>query len=287
VFKRFNDFAFQNFYVSLEEQKYLIHEKVKNVAAIFSDKSSRGVRINKLQQQTKEILKAAFENPEQITAEGIENLVLLNQEVVSQIAKNPNAYHDLISNLSKSGTDYGHALNCQSLALLFGMGLGYSHDKALTDLALAGLLHDVGLALTSKACRNTPYAQMSDEIKAEYHTHTLKSVEWINKMKPNLVSREALLMIEQHHELANGTGFPHGIRSVNLYPLSKMLAIVDEVETQLSLRQYENPAADLMQILAEMNFKNMAENEPKFDRRYLTDMLKFLQNCFARERKSA
>ena len=50
------------------------------------------------------------------------------------------------------------------------------------------------------------------------------------------MSREALLLVLQHHENGDGSGYPEGLTLVKIHTLAKLMRIVDSFETLISSR---------------------------------------------------
>ena len=101
----------------------------------------------------------------------------------------------------------GHALNVAIISLLIARTLGLPEDELL-DLGVGALMHDVGKTEVQDRFRHAEDGFSSIELSA-YRDHVAKGVAVGHRMG---LSVGALNVLAQHHEHADGSGFPlkHG-----------------------------------------------------------------------------
>ncbi len=107
-----------------------------------------------------------------------------------------NWYKTIIMTAGGKSSAYSHAVNTSTYAALFSIGLGIGKPE---DLALAGLLHDVGLTMIPPEIQAKKEEQRTPEEQQIYLSHAEKSVEII-KAKKMIVSEDLYKIILQHHE---------------------------------------------------------------------------------------
>jgi len=127
----------------------------------------------------------------------------------------------------------GHQRRVASLACAIGKKMGLS-ERTLEGLHFAGLIHDIGKVRVPAEILTSPRALTS----AEYD---------IIKTHPS-VGREILIGIDfpwpiadavyQHHEKLDGSGYPSGVRGVDIVLEARVLAVADVVEAIASDRPY-------------------------------------------------
>jgi len=107
--------------------------------------------------------------------------------------------------ISDAGGDRaaGHALNVTVISLLMARVFGFGEDDLL-DLGLGALLHDVGkLDLPDRARHADGLSSPSDQLA--YREHVALGLAHGRRMG---LSDGALVVLAQHHEMADGSGFP-------------------------------------------------------------------------------
>jgi putative nucleotidyltransferase with HDIG domain len=107
--------------------------------------------------------------------------------------------------ISDAGSDRvsSHALNVTVISLLMARVFGFGDDELL-DLGMGALLHDVGkLDMPDRAHHVDGLGSQSDQLA--YREHVALGLAHGRRMG---LSEGALVVLAQHHEMADGSGFP-------------------------------------------------------------------------------
>jgi putative nucleotidyltransferase with HDIG domain len=118
-----------------------------------------------------------------------------------------------------------HALNVTVISLLIGRTLGLDENE-LADLGVGALLHDVGKLEVPERYRHAEDGFGAAE-QAAYREHVAKGVVQARRMQ---LSPGALSVLAQHHEHADGTGFPMQLSGERLAMGARIVAIVDHYD---------------------------------------------------------
>lgn len=118
-----------------------------------------------------------------------------------------------------------HPVNVMVLCLLMGKAQGLS-PEGMQDLGMAALLHDIGKMRLPDSV-NGPQAGMTPAEQARYRSHVGESVRLGQSMG---LSSGVLLAIAQHHEMADGSGFPLRLKGEELCQLGRTLSLVNHYE---------------------------------------------------------
>ncbi len=118
-----------------------------------------------------------------------------------------------------------HALNVSVISLLIGRALGMPADELL-DLGVGALLHDIGKQALPERVRHLDESFNASEINA-YRSHVAQGVALGQRMA---LSKGALSVLAQHHENADGSGFPQHLSSERMSAQARIVAIVNRYD---------------------------------------------------------
>ncbi|TMH36277.1 MAG: DUF3391 domain-containing protein [Betaproteobacteria bacterium] len=119
-----------------------------------------------------------------------------------------------------------HAMNVTVISLLMGRSFGFCETDML-DLGVGAMLHDIGKVDLPERARHRGDDFSAAEAK-RYEEHVTHGVDHALKMA---LSPLATLVISQHHEHADGSGFPLALGSERMTPASSIVALVDRYDT--------------------------------------------------------
>jgi len=118
-----------------------------------------------------------------------------------------------------------HALNVCIIALLLGRAFGLGRDEMM-DLGVGSLLHDVGKLEIAARLRHRDESFTAAENQA-YQQHVVKGVAIAQAMG---MPPGPLLIIAQHHEHADGSGFPQRINMDRMSTGARIVALVNRFD---------------------------------------------------------
>jgi len=140
-------------------------------------------------------------------------------------------------NLLRKVDDYTfrHCLNVGIVAGVLGKWLGLDAPH-LQEIILTGFLHDIGKTQIPLELLNKP-----DKLTAEewviMKQHPALGLKLIDSNTP--VSRSVAMGIVQHHERADGTGYPLGLKGNQIATSARIIAICDVYDAMTSDRIYQ------------------------------------------------
>lgn len=165
---------------------------------------------------------------------------------------------------------YLHLSNVSTYGGLFAMILGLPNPQ---DVALAGLLHDIGKINLPPEIADLPETDLSQTAKEAYKKHPEFTID-ILKLRRIALPQPAMNAILHHHEAVNGTGYPRGLEGPRISKEGKVLAIANEFDNLTSIQPGKlslSPRAAL-ELMLETNI----HQSMKLD----LDMLKKLKSVF-------
>ena len=149
-------------------------------------------------------------------------LEAMSAGLASTVAEAKQVLLHLLGHKSGGGQQF-HAINTMTLSLLLGKRVGLS-QKALTDLAMAALVHDAGKA--EVPARIFTLAKRNKYEENLYRQHLQTSLRYATES--GIFSPEALEILADHHEAMDGSGWPTGKKDMGLG--ARILALVDRYD---------------------------------------------------------
>ncbi|MCU0968254.1 MAG: DUF3391 domain-containing protein [Rubrivivax sp.] len=159
-----------------------------------------------------------------------------------------------------------HALNVAVISLLMGRTLGMGAQDML-DLGLGALLHDAGKIDLAERLRH-PDDHFSSAERAGYQEHVAAGVAHGRRMG---LSPGALLVIAQHHENADGSGFPMRLGVDRMSLGARIVSIVNRYDNLC------NPPVLARALTPHEAISTLfAQNRDKFDATVLSSFIRMM-----------
>ena len=147
-------------------------------------------------------------------------------------SKDASWFDQIQQTLHESDSEQAHTGRVSSIAALFSLGLNIGKPE---DLAIAGLLHDAGVALLPPELQRKHESDMNAKELELYKTHIDLTFELIQKRKL-ILSETIRKTIQQHHERFNGTGYPKGASGKSITKEAQVLALADDFDYRMNIR---------------------------------------------------
>jgi len=158
--------------------------------------------------------------------QAIDQASQLIDEISEQLLSKGDIVLHLMSESKEDENLYYHSLNVAILAMLIGKKKGLTKDS-LTTLGMAALFHDIGkLKVPTQILRKI--APLTSPEQNFLKLHPQYSVELLDLA--NDFDKKAKRIIEQHHELYDGSGYPNKLKGHQLDPLANILSVVNSYD---------------------------------------------------------
>jgi putative nucleotidyltransferase with HDIG domain len=127
----------------------------------------------------------------------------------------------------------GHQQRVTALAVAIGRELGMERTE-LETLRIAGLLHDIGKVYVPTDFLNRPGLLREEELSI-VRMHPAVGYEILKHLDANW---PVAVIIQQHHERMDGSGYPQGLTGGFIVQGARILAVADVVDAMCSHRPY-------------------------------------------------
>jgi HD-GYP domain-containing protein (c-di-GMP phosphodiesterase class II) len=127
----------------------------------------------------------------------------------------------------------GHQQRVCQIACTIGREMGLSEER-LRNLRIAGTLHDLGKFAIPSDLLSKP-GKLTPQEFALIKTHPQVAY---NILEPVSLPGNTALIILQHHERLNGSGYPQGLKGEEILLEARILGVADVMEAMCSHRPY-------------------------------------------------
>ncbi len=202
-----------------------------------------------------------------LSPRALDNSVKRSQDTVSRMAKDPMILTKLVDVLSLDYSVYSHSVNDCMLAMAFGKYLGFDESRIMA-LGLGGLLHDVGMAKLPGGLANKK-DELTPREKSAMRQHPALGYKML--LPIGAVSYDVLMIVQHHHENADGTGYPAGLPASKVPLPARIIRIIDDYDLMTSNRP-DRPAMTPNQAAGIL----LGEAMPKFGNDLAPEFVRFL-----------
>lgn len=174
--------------------------------------------------------------------EEVQDLAKRNVEItLKAVGSNPRLA-DLIGKITREGNYLSqHSTLLAHVACCIAKEMEWGSEATFSKLVLAAYMHDVSLKNPEIAKINTlreleekKAAFPEDEVRS-YHLHPAKSADVVRSFKE--VPADVDIIVQQHHERPNGSGFPRGLMFNYISPLSSLFIVAHELTQEILFKR--------------------------------------------------
>lgn len=214
--------------------------------------ADEGPRARRMHNEANKIVRNLMEDVrlgQQIQVDRLEPMV---ESMVDSIFRNQDALLPLARLKNHDSYTFEHSVSVCALLVAFARGLRLDRT-AIKEVAIGGLLHDVGKARVPDEILNKP-AKLSDAEFEQMKSHVTQSVA-VLEHTPG-VSQTALAVAAQHHERFDGSGYPYKLAGEGITLHGQMAAIVDVYDAISSDRVYHKGMAPTQALKKLLEWSN-------------------------------
>jgi len=175
---------------------------------------------------------------DQPTAENLKEVKKGTSEIVDLILRDDDTTFFLVNITDHDYYTYTHSVNVGFLAVALAKALFKNSDAHdLHALGAGFFLHDLGKVHIDLNIINKP-GKLTDDEMQEMKRHPALGFFLLQEAKE--MTKELKLIVLQHHEKLNGTGYPSGLRGDDIHIYGRICAIADIFDALTSVRPYKN-----------------------------------------------
>jgi HD-GYP domain-containing protein (c-di-GMP phosphodiesterase class II) len=257
----------QRFYIRARDVEEVI-AYLNNRLLASTDDLDAAPRLELLREHLGLSLRLAFGSPR--LGKHIDGAGQVLEKVIDCLEKDSVSWEFMGEIIFQDYSLYNHSVNVALLGMAMMVFLESSKDDCLT-MGLAGLFHDLGLTRVSEEViyRVEPLRPRDWDLVRDHPQESYRLL----RENPHL-SAEVKRLVLEHHEHADGSGYPAGLTLAEQHPLTRIFHLLDAYDALTSHRPYRRaikPFAAL-KILQEQR----GTRGPAYDPATLKSFIRFL-----------
>jgi HD-GYP domain-containing protein (c-di-GMP phosphodiesterase class II) len=221
-------------YVPTNDQRQYQDYLRSNLSDVLNDESIPVQhRFESLNEVVRDVLHGVFEAGD--VQKTVKETTELGRYTVDLVCRKEFAATDLVDILYHDFQTFTHSANVSYYAVVLAKSLGISNVGDLNAIAVAALLHDLGKLEIDESILTKPSELNKDEIEVikQHPTTGFRKLCHRTDMRYG-----QLMMVYQHHERMDGSGYPVGLVGSDIHEWARLCAVVDVFEAMTSDRPY-------------------------------------------------
>lgn len=240
-------------YVDPQKRSKVKAQPRKTVRRTYKDQSSLKREIETAQvdlTSASEAIKKVFTQLKQGGDVDVGAVATAINPLIDSVLRNSEALASLVRMKSKGDYLYNHSLTMAVWAAIFGRQLGFDRDR-LKNLALGAALIDTGMASVADEIVLETGSLSASQTK-EVRKHVKKGLDILRKS--GQLSPDVLEMVATHHERYDGSGYPRGIKGMDIPVFGRIAGLVDSYDAMITERPHAKPRSsfEAMQEIADL-----------------------------------
>ena len=217
-----------------------LEQRLQDIAVIDADKPATTelrdevVRARRLHSEAGKVIRQILEDirlGQDVRVDRAEQVV---DGMVDSVFRHSDALLPMTRLRNLDEYNFGHSVNVCTLLIAFGRAIKLPRE-VIKELALGGLLHDIGKVNVPDTIVNKP-GKLSDNEFARMQLHVAEGLRLLGDLPG--VGEVARQVVAEHHERLDGSGYPAQLAGSALSSYGQMAGIVDVYDAISSERIY-------------------------------------------------
>lgn len=240
------------FAVRSEDRDVLRRSLSRSITRMLDDETQAPVeRSRRAYGAVAHVMAPIFNVGVHVDRHGLEDATLAIDSLVAHMIAREDVVWSLVATMSKHLSTHTHSINTAVYAALLAEAVGTFDADELRDIGRGALLHDIGKNRIPPAILDKP-GPLDDEEWRRMREHPMVGYQLVVGALGAAPSYAHI--ISEHHERADGTGYPTGALAGKIPLDSQLVAIVDAYDALTSARSYK-PAGSSYSALWTMRFR--------------------------------
>ncbi|MES2854510.1 MAG: HD domain-containing phosphohydrolase [Bdellovibrionota bacterium] len=266
--EKYKSKAIEVLYIRMSDYHKLLLTTIQNASVILGDdKLSAASRFNvihgALEAVYKEVQDVGFDD------QVFSHAKLVNHATLTFVKDSPGIMSIIEKFANLKGDEMGHALMVSMISVMIGIKHEWEKPATLEKLGLGGFLHDIGKTKLPGEVLKKRFDLMNRDEKTIYVSHVEVGVQTLAQAKS--MPEDVLLIVAQHHERVDGSGFPKGMKEFQISPLAKVVSLANAFVDRLLEEKYPHSPQSALRVFQDLQMHCAGQ--------YNRDAMKALSKC--------
>ncbi len=173
-------------------------------------------------------------------------------DAVRKLVEEVSSNEDVVANIGRvrawDNYTFEHSVQVATMSVVIGKRMLMTEDQ-LVRLGTGAILHDVGKVTVPQEILQKPGPLTSEEFEV-IKTHARNGWDIVHQGFQNIMPTSSIVVL-QHHERLDGSGYPQGLKGDDIYLFSKITAVADVLDAVRAERTYRanHRPADVLRIM--------------------------------------
>lgn len=205
---------------------------------------------------------------------------LVNHALLNYVKEN-DQITDLITKFGVLSNDgIVHSMMVSMISVMLGMKHEWVKPATLEKLSLGGFLHDIGKSKLPPEILAKPVSALTRDERIIYESHVEIGVQLLSQAKT--MPDDILLMVLEHHERSDGSGFPKKLKDLHISPLARVVSLANAFVDRIQQEARPLSPEDALRVFQEFR----AHRAGQFNRDALNALEKSLDPSKANKKKT-
>lgn len=232
--------------IQTDQERYQNYLRETFSALLIDESLPLAQRFSCLNEVVRDVLSEVFANRN--PGSMVEAAGQLAVQTVDLICRDDIVATELLQVLHHDYYTFTHSANVSFCCVLLAKEMGVSDPDELQQIGAGALLHDIGkLDIPERILKKR--GRLDEEEWRIIRQHPTTGMEQLGQRTD--LTYGQLMMVYQHHERLDGSGYPVGVSADNIHPWAQMCSIADVYEALSSNRPYRPalPKKEVFQIM--------------------------------------
>ena len=162
-----------------------------------------------------------------VTEASFNHAKAIGKAVRGVIEKNPALSSAFEKFQALSREDVRHSLMVSALSTVIASSMEWVKPATIENIAMGGMLHDFGKFLLPREILSSPILSLSANDRKILEGHAEHGRALLAQVKT--VPEDIQMIVAQHHERSDGSGYPLGLKDLYIHPLARVVGLANEL----------------------------------------------------------